>query len=248
MIMQMKTKFRIVTWNIGTLYTDYEKNVQIIQKNVETLNADFLCFQEFPSKEDFIQNVKSWGNFSYYTYKVCCKSHVAVDDVDVGIAVFSKYKFGETSIFDLPMIENVELIYNGKREHFHQKSFLCVQAKINDTPLSIITGHGFPFHRYNVDETTSAPVFRDVDKWISHLKKENPSSPIFLAADMNVANALQHMPFCSETMYDLFDGEATRPTGRKTDAIYVPSSVQNFEKFSKRCGFDHFIIGADIFL
>ena len=210
------------------------------------MNTDFLCFQEFPNDNDLINRIKTWGDFTDYSYKVCCKSHVT-ENIDVGVVIFSKYKINESCYFNLPIIENIELIYQGKKEIFHKKFFVCIKTQINKNAVNIISGHGYPFYRYNIPESISSGVFDSVDNWIKSFLENDINSTI-MAGDMNVVDPLEYMGFCKKNMYDVFYGISTRPSGRKTDAIIVPNCGKVVNMTNIKSNFDHNIIQADIIL
>ncbi len=218
----------IATWNIGSLYKDYERILDYIGSLLESQSADILCVQECPDNDEVFNVISSRGGFDEMLFRVTSESHVG-EAHNMGTAVFSRTPL---LLFEqLPLKKpEVEVEYNGAREYWHDKCFFSVGCKFGDTELTVVTGHGFPFHRYGLENEESAdiikPSFAALDGWMSGIAEAQSNRFVCSAADFNLNSPLKYMPLCRDAFYDIFEGESTRPSGRKTDAILVPKGTE----------------------
>lgn len=238
-------KFKIATWNIGSLFSDYEKNIKVIESFIKSVNADVFCIQELPDDSNIISAILEWGNFISMRNEVCCPSHIT-QGLNVGIGIFAKSDILETGYTNLPKPTGCVPIFNGKREVFHEKKFMFVRTNIANEQVLIITGHGFPFHRYRINEDLSRSSLEYVDRWIAELKKKYRCNKIYIACDMNVHDAVRFMSKCNKSMTDAFENEPTRPSGRKTDAILISKTEITIKKTNLITGFDHNVIAVEL--
>lgn len=90
----------------------------------------------------------------------------------------------------------------------------------------LFTGHGFPFHRYGLENEAGYPIiasaFAPLDQRMEELLREAEDLPLLAAADFNIAAPLCFLPRCGKSWIDPAAGLSTRPSGRKTDAILFP--------------------------
>ncbi len=217
----------VSTWNIGSLHENgrYEINLKYLKDEVLTKNhADIICLQECPNDPELLEQLKEWTGLPSSYYVITSESHVYLNH-DMGLCILSRMPVTEISRFH-PTKPQVEAWHNGKQEYWHAKLFLAVSGVFDGRKLTVITGHGFPFHRYNLDDgehdDVISPSFSEVDNWIKDLRAELPDTLFCIAADFNYGDPLRFMPYLSGGFRDAFYGEATRPSGRKTDAVILP--------------------------
>lgn len=223
---------KIATWNIGSLYVDFGANFPYFEETVSDLKADIFCMQEFPVKESMVDEVMRIGGFSYYKLNRTSESHINKES-DMGIAIFSKFPIEQIDLIELPK-PKIKAFREGKEERWHSKFFTINLCKTPTKDIVIITGHGFPFHRYNLEHPDYYNVicesFSVLDGWISDFVKKNKNTDVYLSADFNLTDPLSFMPVCNESYFDAFCGDATRPSGRKTDAVLIPNHGRLTEK------------------
>ena len=246
---------RLATWNIGSLHVNYQANVQALKRIVEGYPQDILCMQEFPNDVDLTRNIMEWGGFSGFLFLETSESHV-FKEANMGNAIFSKWGLERVDTIQLPT-PAVQVAYNGRPETWHPKFFTANLCDVgNDVKILLITGHGFPFHRYQLENPRQKhiirPPFMCLDEWASQLREKYIFEKVYMAADFNIANPLEYMPLCQSYGVDVFAGEATRPSGRKTDAIILPKGCKLLKKDnitmvndSEGIRFDHNFIAAE---
>lgn len=246
----------ISTWNIGSLHEGghYARNLDYLRTVLTARPTDILCLQECPNDPDFLRQVTEWTGLTHIHYVVTSESHIDLQH-DMGLCVLSRCPVTEISRIQ-PAKPQVEAWHKGKREYWHDKLFLALHGEIHGRELAVITGHGFPFHRYGLDDgehdSVIAPSFGEVDHWIRELRSQHPHILFCIAADFNYGEPLRFMPYLNESFADAFHGEATRPSGRKTDAIILPADHRPGDKQNVRAPlnekgrgyFDHNFISA----
>lgn len=252
------TSLSIATWNIGSLYANYEKAYPLLQTVISQYRPQVLCMQEVPMQQALVDDICKWGDYPFVVTKATSESHVNKGK-EMGIAVFSQYPQGEPTLLPLEKPDR-EIFYKGKQEYWHDKWFLSValfpEACSPVSQIQVVTGHGFPFHRYGLEkpEETNliAPSLERVDRWVSETLQQTPAIPVLIAADFNITDPAAYMPRCSQCMTDVFRHQFTRPFGRKTDAIFLPSNAvvtNTVNWISPRWDgcyvFDHNFIAAD---
>ena len=246
--------FTISTWNVGSLYANIERNIPIFKENLQKAPADFFCMQEFPDNPRDLDEVKRITGLSHHMYWVTSHSHVDTEH-DMGVLLLSRYPLTFEEEIQLPK-PTVEVSHDGKKEEWHDKSFFAVSFTAGEQPFLIVTGHGFPFHRYGLEneagKSVMAPSFEALDLFFDSMKEKHPDKKLFSAADFNITSPLAFMPLTSASMVDVFHGEPTRPSGRKTDAIILPHDavllskrtvISPLQSDGKGC-FDHHLISA----
>lgn len=223
---------RVATWNIGSLYTDYERNLDYLQSVIRSVDTDILCMQETPKQPALWENICTWGGFPHRLYHTTSISHICTDN-DMGISVFSRFPIEQLEIRKLTK-PTVEIFYNGKQEYWHDKYFMAVKCVLGDRPVMLVTGHGFPFHRYGLENPENhhliAPSFRELDTWLAALPETCQLPVLCAAADFNITDPLPFMPKTAAQYRDVFHGDATRPSGRKTDGILIPGGISDVKK------------------
>ena len=254
----MKNTLKVATWNIGSLYADYAVNWPYLQQMLRSQTVDVLCMQEVPHEEELLQAICDVGGFSYSLFQITSISHIHKGH-DMGVAVFSRFpiKALQTIHLDKP---TVPIAYQGKTEVWHDKYFLAFVCHLAEQKVAMVTGHGFPFHRYGLENEGNygiiQPSFVQLDKWVEELPDD--TRLLCMAADFNLATPLRFMPYCRQHFRDVFQDEATRPSGRKTDAVLIPHGVRAVEKTNilppwkhatadnPRGIFDHNFIAAEL--
>lgn len=240
--MKEKGRLKALCWNIGSVLNHLEENFLVVKKYLSNVNPDIACFQEFPKDEGLIGQIMECGQFAHYVYYTFSDSHVA-QGWQMGSCVFSKYPLKLLDTLQLPT-PSVRVFYEGKEEFFHRKYFLRMGLSVEGSRLELYTGHSFPFYRYGLEAKAFSSVFQGIDTWI----RNSVESPYIICADFNCAEAIRYMPFVQESHFDCFEGEATRPSGRKTDSIILPRGDTVTNKWNVPTGFDHNMIAAELFL
>lgn len=244
----------ISTWNIGSLYVDFNENIKHLENLMLNYGQDILCMQEFPDNTELVNKIMQWGGFKHFRFTRTSESHIQHES-DMGVAVFSKGEITPLKTVCLPT-PTVEISYNGRREYWHAKYFTAHMCEINGKSFLLVTGHGFPFHRYRLENPEGYPVIRPsflaLDEWLRELYGDYGNQNIYIAADFNISDPISFMPFCSTQFFDAFRGDATRPSGRKTDAIFLPNGCKLTGKSNFRMMngdkpiFDHNFISVKI--
>jgi exonuclease III len=210
-------KLNIGCWNIGSLLQNQQQNTDIVTDTIHRFKPDILCLQEFPSSDALLAQIKASGDFTHHIFIETSSTHVC-DGWNMGLCVLSKTPLDTPEILPLPIPVD-RIWYNGKEEFWHPKYFLQTAINLDGQPIKIITGHGFPFYRYGLQELDYAYIYRTIDNWLQPLLAEHP---YLIAADFNAYDPIQFMPFVQSDHYDVFSGIPTRPTGRKTDGRKSP--------------------------
>lgn len=230
----MRESVRVATWNIGSLYADYTRNLNYLQSMLQRERIDILCMQEVPHRQELLDQICSWGGFSHHVYHTTSISHVCPENT-MGIAVFSCFPLGQPEVLKLTK-PTVEIFYKGKQEYWHDKYFMAVACAIGDQQFLVVTGHGFPFHRYDLENPENyhiiRPSFRELDAWFAGLSKKHGSPILCAAADFNITDPIPFLDISSKEYDELFHGEVTRPFGRKTDGILVRHNTSVAEKIN----------------
>lgn len=245
---------RLATWNIGSLYVDYQKNVSYLKNAIIQHPQDILCLQELPKNDHLINDIMQWGNFPHFKFLETSESHIQ-KEACMGVAIFSKHSFEVLETLKLPL-PTVPISFNGNPEYWHNKYFTASLCDLQEQKIVLITGHGFPFHRYNLENPAGYDVVRPpfcvLDEWIEQLCTKYEKNTVCMAADFNITSPLPFMRFCQNYFFDAFDGDRTRPAGRKTDAVILPigSKVLKKENFCLRddddqAVFDHHFVSAE---
>lgn len=182
---------RLGTWNIGEDERNKDGHLtlnsyQNIKEEILKNGLDIVCFQEAVTSSSKLPNLSKYisenTELKYFTFFELSDSHINIGS-KMGVAICSKERIEKTEKFLLP---NPDLVYkkeNGKILVSHDKGFLiCV---IND--LTIITGHGLPFHVFKKDVKDYLDIFYQLDNKIINLYHENPR--IILCGDMNYDDA-----------------------------------------------------------
>ncbi len=237
---------KIATWNIGSLYTEYSKNKKAIQSVLAENPVDVLCFQEFPNRMEDISNTLQWGQFSSYEYLECCPSHVCIGSM-MGIAVFSKLPI---RLISRIMLEppDVPVEYNGRPEKIHQKAFLAFDVSTDKNQYLIITGHGFPFHRYHLEnnEELFLSSYDELNHYIERSIKNAKGRTSIICGDFNARDIAQYIPALRESFVDLFQNDVTRTNGLKMDAVFVEKAKESWSKRIIKTALDHFMLVVQV--
>lgn len=228
----MHTAVTVATWNIGSLYANFDSNLQYLEKLLSQQTVDILCMQEVPAQESLLHHITTTGGFQHCIFKTTSQSHICQEN-DMGIAVFSRYTITQLDSIKLNK-PTVPISYNGKPEIWHDKYFMAVLCEKENKKLILVTGHGFPFHRYQLEQPSKyaiiSPSFEHLDNWIELLHQRYPKTAFCMAADFNIKSPLFFMQQCNQQYVDIFENEGTRPSGRKTDAILLPHKTPVLHK------------------
>ena len=253
----MQEIIRVATWNIGSLYKDYTENVKHLRRILTDSRIDILCMQEVPRQESLLEDICTWGGFPYHVFHTTSVSHV-FQGHDMGIAVFSRFPLGTPDVLKLTK-PTVAVSHNGQQETWHDKFFMVVSCALDPQPMLVVTGHGFPFHRYDLEHPEHyhliRPSFRELDAWLAGLAEQYGSPVLCAAADFNITDPMPFMPRSARQYRDVLRGQPTRPSGRKTDAILIPGSVTpgeiiniSIRSDSGAALFDHNFVSSELHL
>ena len=249
--------FCVATFNVGSLYANIDVAYPLLQKVISQYRPHVLCMQELPMEKALIDDLCQWGEYPFVVTKTTSKSHVNIGE-DMGLAIFSRFPMGKPTFLHLHKPDR-EIFYKGKQEFWHDKLYMSVPLLLNShTPASqirVITGHGFPFHRYGLEKPEEAqlisPSLAQIDQWVSEFLQQDPAVPVVIAADFNLSDPTAYMPQSRQTLADVFYHQATRPSGRKTDAIFLPDNAEIGQrvnwispKENEKFVFDHNFIAA----
>ena len=215
----MSRAVKFSTWNVGSLLADLERNTDTLINTVKQDAPDVLCMQELPCSQDLWDKIKQNCGFEHFYYYKTSRSHVA-EGWDMGIGIFSKYPFSDLAVRELTL-PTERIFYGGREESWHRKFYIKARLSLDDATVTLFTGHGFPFYRYGLSEEEHSSVYGEIDSFISEC---SPTPDYVICTDFNAYNAVRFMPFVSRTHRDVFADTPTRPTGRKTDAIVIPTA------------------------
>ena len=232
-----------MTWNIGSLYDNYNDKEKDLLSVVGEISPDVLCLQEFPENEELKKKICRIGSFKDFFYLFLSESHVGPPH-RMGLIVFSKgnLKCKDTIWLNKPCID---VFFEKKREEFHPKAFVLLECRLGHDTYCVLTWHGFPFHRYGLDNRKD--LFEEVYLPLNDCVVRNENIAI-IAGDFNSPNAEKHCSQIQLRYRDLFSNQPTRPSGRKTDAIFVQKGVSAREKgiVDGIKTFDHYALWAEL--
>ncbi len=247
-------KINVATWNIGSLYRDFDRNIRYLEEMLSRHSIDILCMQELPRIPELLENICRWGGFVSHLFQVTSESHICHES-DMGIGIFSRFPLASLETVRLTK-PTVPIFYKGREEFWHDKYFLAAYCDLGEKKGIVVTGHGFPFHRYELENEENyhiiEPTFRELDAWLAQLESRFEMDMFCVSADLNYPMPLQFMPDASRRFTDVFAGQATRPTGRKTDTVLIPAGVSAPEMINIPCQedgkivFDHHFIMAGL--
>lgn len=229
-------KIKVATWNVGSVYENNSDNSLVLEDFLTKYNPDVLAVQELPDSGELINKIKTVLNASYHYYQVCSPSHIA-KRYDMGICIFSKFPIEFVDKIQLDNLSENTFVVNGKIEKLHRKYFICCKIFVEESEMLVVTGHGYPTHRYNISSEVFKPSFYQLDEWISLLKNKGDS--LTLACDFNIPNPLDYMPKLATDHVDPFVFVGTRPSGRKTDSVIVEKYKKIYETVSVSTNLDH---------
>lgn len=237
---------KIIEWNIGSLYSDYSRNIKTLEEQIGSSGAEIVCLQECVNVEEVVNRIMECGSFEDCFFSGYALSHVSVGNM-MGLAVFSKSKIVPVSTLELAA-PDMDVYYNGKRERFHKKAFITVKTQINDIEYLVITGHGFPFYRYGLDDRYDliTEAYRSLNPYIGSVLDSTDKEYALFCADFNLEDITPFVPVLGQRCFDIFFGESTRPSGRKTDAVFLMNGKTWKNKRKTDCGFDHYMLEIEI--
>lgn len=226
----------LMTFNIGSLYSEAPKEREAeLLSLISRLSPDIMCLEELPELPELMDGIASAGGFTGRIYLPCSESHVCRGH-RMGIGVYGKLPLKLLDTIALPRPAEYGFS-SGRREPIHQKYFCSLLVSAPRGAVNIVTGHGYPAHRYSFTREVYAPSFSVLDGFIA--EAEHAGTPTVVLADFNIPDPLDCMPRAKATHRDIFDGESTRPSGRKTDGILVPTGTKTITKHNIPTGFDH---------
>lgn len=233
---------KLATWNIGSLYENYDDYIITIQNQIQSCNIDILCLQEFPNLSSLFEIIYLCGNYNYHYFTEYSPSHVLVGK-NMGIAIFSKVPLNHTGTYKLQKPQ-ITVKYHGNIETLHDKVFLAVKTQFDKEQYLILSVHGFPFHRYGLDHRNDLFDFEyhPLDNILTQIIQTQTYNHIIIGGDFNCEDATQYIPSLSNDFYDVFQNDPTRPSGRKTDAIFLQKGTNYIKKEIFESNMDHFML------
>lgn len=235
--MTIMKQIKIATWNIGSLYDGTASRSSTLYTVLRDYSPDILALQELPHQNSLMEEIKEILGAYGYIHITCSRSHVA--NMDMDICIYSKFPIILRDSLQLNALSVTSYIRNGKEEHLHRKSFMSCEITIDQEKYCLITGHGYPVHRYGIPIEIFSPSFMQLDEWISQTVKNYTPENIILACDFNIPNPLFYMEELKKDYLDPLIFLGTRPSGRKTDSIIVHKERKIYELVNIQTGFDH---------
>jgi exonuclease III len=223
---------RFVNWNIGTSYNSTQTNLGYITDIIRKHNPDYVSLQELLIDDSFISELSSQLRMPHFVIKSLSPSQY-MPEKSMGIGLFSKTPLklkSEVALY------NPHLIFSrkGKIEATHDKGFICCTSEDN---ITIACGHGFPFHRYELNEYSFLEKFyAPLDCWLEDNLPHTAFSCIL--ADLNTNIAEELLPNVFRSMHNIMSAP-TRPNGRRDDYIICPSNVVIKEMINEPTLLDH---------
>lgn len=230
---------KLATWNIGSLYDGRDDRHGALYKTLSDYSPDIIAIEELPEEDSLIDSLKVCLKAEHHKFVRCSESHVA-EGKNMGISVFSKYPIGDVRILHVDELSLTDYEYCGRVEHLHRKYFMAAEIIMpeGDRRL-VVTGHGYPVHRYSIPEEIFAPAFLQIDNWIAELLSGYDVKKTYMMCDFNIPRPLDYMPFSASEFKDPFEHVGTRPSGRKTDSVLVHRDTIVYEVVNIGVGFDH---------
>ncbi len=230
---------KLATWNIGSLYDGNESRLEALERTLSLYSPDIISIEEMPEEDSLIERIKVVLGVEYHKFVRCSASHIAAGK-NMGICVFSRYHLETVSILHINELEIMDFECKGRMEHLHRKYFMATEAMTPDKGrVLIITGHGYPVHRYSIPEKIFAPSFSQIDGWLSELLLSYDVERTYMLCDFNIPDPLRYMERVSPCFKDPLRFVGTRPSGRKTDSVIVPAAAPVYELINTPVGFDH---------
>ena len=231
---------RIATWNIGSLFADFENNLVIFQQILTQYKPQFLVLEEYVSNVNLNAAIEKSTGLERMYYMEYSDSHVA-DGRTMGVAVFGRGGVTNVQVHKL-LKPNDVFYYNGKPEQFHDKYFFSADWQTEGRTVRFVAGHGYSFHRYSLEPTDYSYLFEELEEWL----KTVVDCDTLVLGDFNLAKPPEVLPWLCGTLHDVYAECATRPSGRKSDCIFLPKSSKYSDVINHLCfdnktrtGFDH---------
>ena len=208
-------KLKICTWNIGSSYKN--NSFFNVVEELKEINPDVLCIQEMMDEKIYIDKIRKEVKLNLLEYRRLSPSPYWPEK-NMGIALFSNLKKHDTEFLHI-MAPNICFEYDGQKEFMHDKGF--IYCKFCD--FSLITGHFFPFYRYNLNDYDFEKYYQFLDNWMN--KKIKNNSRMIIAADFN-SNYSRNLLSKSLSKLDCAIDGITRPIHRGGDCIYFDRRFQ----------------------
>ncbi|MEA4929820.1 MAG: endonuclease/exonuclease/phosphatase family protein [Candidatus Limiplasma sp.] len=225
---------KIATWNIGSLYKNLESYFNILSKQITSTCPDILCLQEFTGDLTLSKAIYDELGYPYQNFTMLSNNH-EMDGTPSGFTMLSKFPFQFMAYFPLRN-PDIHYIYNGCEERTYNKGFAKYIIDLRGDPVTLVTGHGIPFHRCQVSEFHYSDIYHSLDEWIAESIEETKEWAI--AADFNTDSLSQLCPQIFLSGSDCV-GAPTRANGHKHDYIILPSGVKIHHTMNVLGEFDH---------
>ena len=210
-----------------------------IVKIINDENIDIICFQEIITTKriDYINKIMEKTNLKYEDHFELSPCHI-VENTECGIALLSKYPITNSikNLFTNPKLSKTTS--SGNTYYMFDKGFLMSNININDSNISILTHHGFPFRRFNSTPEANESIFVEFDNYINKL------NPTIITGDFNSENFIEMMPY-TKINYVKTINEVTTDDGMKFDNILIKNNLSYSSKIIKSLS-DHFIVISEI--
>lgn len=248
-------KLKIATYNIsGGFYEDDEsvdfldkkqavsidnRLLNDIVKNINDEDIDIICFQEIITTDEikYIDMIVENTDLKYREHFELSPNHL-IEGTDSGIAILSKYPIIDfkKNLFTNPKLSKTTS--SGNTYYIFDKGYLMVTVDVNNTPVKVMTHHGFPFRRFNSTPEENKNVFYEFDNIIKVL------NPDIIASDFNAENFINMMEYADNNYKKIID-EVTTVVELKFDNILI-SKQTNFTSKIINSLSDHFIVIVEV--
>ena len=208
-------RFKICTWNIGSSYKNNTFSDVVIE--LKKINPDVLCIQEMMDEEGYISTIQKKLRLNLLEYRRLSPSPYWPEKF-MGIALFSNLEKRNIDFLHIPA-PKLCYEYDKKMEFMHDKGFIFCEFK----DFSLVTGHFFPFYRYNLNDYDFKKYYDFLDNWID--EKIKCKNKIVVAADFN-SNYSRNLLSKSLSKLDCAIDGITRPIHRGGDCIYFSHQFQ----------------------
>lgn len=244
-------KLRVATWNISggvsaddsvDNYFDQEKRPEIdfsfLKEIVKTINEeeiDIIALQEVITTDriKYVEYILSNTQLKYYSKFELSECNL-VENTMSGIAIISKYPIIDSAkmLFTNPKLSKTTS--TGLTYYTYDKGCMNSTININDKLINFITNHGFPFGRFDSNETKHLYVFNELKVFIE--KYNN----VIVTGDFNAENVIALMPGIEKKVIETID-EVTTTNDKKLDNILIDKNFSFINKKIIKSISDHFL-------
>lgn len=243
-------KLRIATWNVGQDLKNKQINIETykyIKSQIVKYNIDIIAFQESIVESRNLESLSKYisknTDLKFNRDFLLSPSDTNKND-NAGVSVCSKFKISYNRKY---MLKNSNLIYKKSEDITYwqyNKGFNF--TSINDIPLTVISGHFFPYHIFNRSALEFKHVYEEFEDVV--LNTMNNNKNIVVLGDFNCTNIFELLPRLTQKMTCVFNNTYTSIYNKQLDYILVSKNikVKKYEVLDDR--FDHRLCIVDILI